>query len=130
MLRSHHKCRVGISSNLSLQAEMLGQLADNDEDMQSSPVCSTGPQDRAKAARQSKASHGLYRIKKNILPWGQGRIDLKKYCTRFSWLSKEPHINSQRFREKRERVPISSFLLALSDLLLLGSPLPQTQCRS
>lgn len=65
------KFRVGISSNLNLQAEMLGQMADN-EDTQSSPVCSACPQDRAKAARQSKVLHGLYRIVKNILPWGQG----------------------------------------------------------
>ena len=66
------KFRVGISLNLNLQAEMLGQAADDDEDTQSSPVCSTCPQDRAKAARQSKVLRGLYRIVKNILPWGQG----------------------------------------------------------
>lgn len=66
------KIRVGVSSNLNLQAEMLGQVADGYEDTQSSPVCSTCPQDRAKAARQSKVLHGLYRIVKNILPWGQG----------------------------------------------------------
>ena len=66
------KFRVGISSNLSLQAEMLGQAADGDEAIESSPVCSTCPQDHAKAARQGKESHGLYRLMKNILPWGQG----------------------------------------------------------
>ena len=70
------RCHCAVQSRNLLEPLPAGrdaeQLADDGGDTQSSLMYSTCPQGCAKAPNQSKVLHCLYRIVKNIPPWGKG----------------------------------------------------------